>query len=575
MDKTILRRPVPEFLMTANLPPLLRRVYAARGIRSIDELEQSLKHLLPYSSLLGIEQAVTCLYQALSQQQHILILGDFDADGATSTALAVSALQAFGAQQVSYLVPNRFEYGYGLTSEIVEVAAERNPQLIVTVDNGISSIAGVVRANELGIQVLITDHHLSAETLPPARAIVNPNQPGCFFPSKNLAGVGVIFYVMLALRNHLRQVNWFAEQNLPEPNMSNLLDLVALGTVADVVPLDQNNRILVQQGLNRIRQNKARPGIAALLKIANRSKEHLVASDLGFALGPRLNAAGRLEDMSLGIACLLSQDPIQAESMALRLDALNKERREIEATMQQQAQSVLSQLKINADLPLGVCLHDSSWHQGVIGILASRIKDQLHRPVIAFASTDSVLLKGSARSINGVHIRDVLDAIAKKQPQLISKFGGHAMAAGLSLHQENYPAFCQAFAEEVARHISLDDIQGKITTDGELTAEHFCIEIADLLRNAGPWGQAFPEPLFDNYFYIVEQRIVGHKHLKLQLQLEQSHLVFDAIAFNIDIEKWPNYRARKIHGVYRLDVNEFRGVRNVQLMIEHLTVVEN
>lgn len=574
MDKNIIQRACADGHLTdSNLAPLLRRIYAARGIGSAEDLERGLDHLLSYKNLLGIDQAVTCLFAALQQQQHITVIGDFDADGATSTALAVSALRNFGLKQVSYLVPNRFEYGYGLTPEIVAVAAQRNPQLIVTVDNGISSLEGVSHAAELGIRVLITDHHLPGATLPVAEAIVNPNQPGDYFASKNLAGVGVIFYVMLALRSHLRQVHWFEQQQLPEPNMSQFLDLVALGTVADVVPLDKNNRILVQQGLNRIRQGKGRPGIIALLKVANRSPERLVAGDLAFALGPRLNAAGRLEDMSLGIACLLSEDLPQAHSIALRLDELNKERREIETTMQQQALSALSQLKITDNLPLGVCLHDNSWHQGVIGIVASRIKDKLHRPVIAFARSDAEILKGSARSVNGVHIRDVLDSIAKRHPQLISKFGGHAMAAGLSLHQDNYSAFRQAFAEEVSRHISLDDIQGKILTDGELSSPDISIGTAELLRDAGPWGQAFPEPVFNNYFYVVEQRIVGSKHLKLQLQLEENSQILDAIAFNVDIEKWPNHRANRINTVYRLDINEFRGVKNVQLLIEHLVAV--
>jgi len=574
MQKSIVRRPLQLQSFSAEVHPLLGHIYSARDIRSAEELEQSLEHLLPYSSLMGIEQAVACLYAAMQQNQHILILGDFDADGATSSAVAVTALRSFGVEQVSFLVPNRFEYGYGLTPEIVDVAAQSHPQLIVTVDNGIASVEGVARAKELGIKVLITDHHLPGETLPAADAIVNPNQHGDKFSSKNLAGVGVIFYVMLALRSYLRQKEWFLQRKINEPNMAELLDLVALGTVADVVPLDRNNRILVQQGLKRIRQGRCRPGIQALLTVGKRQNARLVASDLGFAVAPRLNAAGRLEDMSLGIACLLSTQEHAAQQMAMQLDQLNHERREIEQGMQQQAVTALGKLQLTQNLPLGVCLHDATWHQGVIGIVASRIKDRLHRPVIAFASVGEGEIKGSARSVQGVHIRDVLDAIAKRQPHLISKFGGHAMAAGLSLRLEHYLAFSKAFAEEVARHISEEDLQGKVWSDGELSHEHFNLEVAELLRDAGPWGQNFPEPLFDNYFSIVQQHIVGGKHLKLVLSLlGEKQLTFDAIAFNIDVEKWPNHRAQKIHAAYRLDVNEFRGQRNLQLVIEHFEEV--
>lgn len=556
-----------------TLHPLLQRLYTSRGIQAAKELETGLEHLLPFSDLKGIDELVSHLYEALQTQQHILILGDFDADGATSSAVAVSALRSFGAAQVSYLVPNRFDYGYGLTPEIVDVAHQRKPDVIITVDNGISSVEGVAHANSLGIKVLITDHHLQGEQLPAAASIVNPNQKGDVFPSKNLAGVGVIFYVMLALRSHLRSVNWFAEKKLLEPNMSELLDLVALGTVADVVPLDHNNRILVQQGLRRIRAGKNRPGIQALLHIANRKNNRLVAGDLGFAIAPRLNAAGRLEDMSLGIECLLAETLEVALPMAQRLDDLNKERREIETTMQSQAVQALSKIQLTQDLPMGLCLHDNTWHQGVIGILASRIKDRTHRPVIAFASIAENELKGSARSVQGLHIRDALDAIAKRHPNLIHKFGGHAMAAGLSLSLENYPAFSAAFAEEVARHLSPEDLQRKRISDGELSETEINTDVATLLREAGPWGQAFPEPLFDNQFYIREQYIVGGKHLKMSLSLTENSAPIDAIAFFIDPEKWPNHQAQKLHVAYRLDVNEYQGRRKVQLMVEEMSVV--
>lgn len=571
--KTITRRTIAEIPPALNTHPLLQRLYVARGIQSTQELEHGLEHLLSFHLLMGIEQMVAHLYAALLHQQHILVLGDFDADGATSCALAVSALKRFGAQQVSYLVPNRFEYGYGLTPEIVDVAVQRNPQIIITVDNGISSVAGVAHAQQLGIKVLITDHHLAGEQLPQADAIVNPNQPGDNFPSKNLAGVGVIFYVMLALRSYLREKNWFEAQGIAEPNMAEYLDLVALGTVADVVPLDRNNRILVQQGLKRLRAQKNRVGIQALLQVANRQNNRLVAGDLGFAVAPRLNAAGRLQDMSLGIECLLTNDLTAALQMAQQLDQLNKERRAIEDTMQQQAIAALANIQLTQNLPLGICLHDSSWHQGVIGIIASRIKDRVHRPVIAFAQVSDTELKGSARSIAGLHIRDALDAIAKRHPTLIRKFGGHAMAAGLSLHPQHYQAFSAAFAEQVAQQVSTEDLQHCIISDGELTELDMTIEVAHLLRDAGPWGQAFPEPLFDNVFYVHDQYIVGGKHLKMSLSVTEHGDMLDAIAFFVDVEKWPNHRAQKIHAAYRLDINEYQGRKKLQLLLEELTVV--
>lgn len=557
-----------------DLHPLLQRIYSARGITCSSELERSLQRLLPYEQLKNISQAVSCLYSALEKQQHIMIIGDFDADGATSTALAVTALQNFGATHVSYLVPNRFEYGYGLSPEIVQEAAKQQPDLIVTVDNGIASHAGVLKAKELGIAVLITDHHLPATTLPDAEAIVNPNQLGDTFPSKCLAGVGVIFYVMLALRKQLRELNWFRNKQLTEPNMAELLDLVALGTVADVVPLDINNRILVHQGLLRIKAGQARPGILALLEIAKRQLSKLSANDLGFAVGPRLNAAGRLDDMSLGIACLLAKDSKQARPIAQTLDELNSERRLIESDMQQQAFAELNKLQLNKNrLPFGLCLYDDSWHQGVIGILASRVKDQLHRPVIAFAPVNEHELKGSARSVQGLHIRDALDAVATQHPELISKFGGHAMAAGLSLTKDKLAKFSKAFDQEVRKHLSEDQLCNEIYTDGELSETDLSFEIAELIQNAGPWGQAFPEPLFEGVFTILNQRLVGNKHLKLSLATANMQAI-DAIAFNINPEQWPNFRIATILIVYKLDINEFNGKRNIQLIIEHLRPAE-
>lgn len=571
MKKIIIRRAETESIKNlSQLPALLARIYATRGVVSVADLERGLENLLPYQSLFGMETAVTCLEIALKQQQHMLILGDFDADGATSTALAVDALKNFGAKNISYLVPNRFQFGYGLTPEIVEVAAQKNPQLIITVDNGISSHAGVKRAQELNIKVLITDHHLPGSELPDADAIVNPNQPEDLFASKNLAGVGVIFYVMLALRARLREIHWFAEQNIAEPNMARYLDLVALGTVADVVTLDKNNRILIYQGMQRIRAGKARQGIYALLEVAGKQYQNLMPSDLGFIVAPRLNAAGRLDDMSLGIECLLCDDANKARDIAVRLDTLNRERQAIEVEMQQQAFKILNQLHFDRRLPVGLCLFDEKWHQGVVGILASRVKDQLHRPVIAFAKVSDNEIKGSARSVPGVHIRDVFTAIAARHPEVLTKFGGHAMAAGLSLQKNDYEIFCQLFDEEVKRYLSEDALHGKIYSDGELLPADFRLETVEMLRDAGPWGQGFNEPLFDGVFHLLDQRLVGQRHLKMILGLDNTKNYFDAIAFNIDEKIWPNRQCQKVLAAYRLDINEYRGQRNVQLLVEHL-----
>jgi single-stranded-DNA-specific exonuclease len=576
MKKNIVRRvlPIDILPLAEDFPPLLQRIYHARGVRSTTELDRGLDQLLPYQNLLGIEPAAECLAQAVMAQQHLMIIGDFDADGATSTALAVSALRSFGAKKINYLVPNRFEYGYGLTPEIVAVAAQSKPDVIITVDNGISSHAGVLAAKSHGIKVVITDHHLPGNELPIADAIVNPCQKGDLFASKNLAGVGVIFYVMLALRTKLRDLNWFSSQGIAEPNMAQLLDLVALGTVADLVPLDRNNRILVHHGVQRIRAGKARPGIYALFAVAGRSHERLVAADLGYAIAPRLNAAGRLTDMSLGIECLLSSDQTTARKIAAQLDALNEERRLIEREMQQQAFAELKKVQHiydkNTQLPLGICLFDEKWHQGVIGLLAARVKEHLHRPVIAFAPANTDELKGSARSVSGLHIRDVLAAITARHPELIDKFGGHAMAAGLTLKRECYLAFCQAFDEEVRRHLSIDDLYGEIHSDGELATTDFCLEMAEQLREAGPWGQAFPEPVFDGRFKLVQQWIVGGKHLKLMLGFDDSARVLEAIAFNINLDHWPDHRLKHVHAAYRVDINEYLGRKNIQLILEQL-----
>ncbi len=576
MTAQIKRHPVSlasgEF--SSDIHPLLQKIYLARGAQNDNDIATDMVGLLAPEQLKGLARAVSIIADHLQRGDKILVVGDFDADGATSSALAVSALRAMGARDADFLVPNRFEFGYGLTPEIVEVAAALKPQLIVTVDNGISSIGGVSAASSKGIEVVITDHHLPAAELPAAAEIVNPNQPGCQFASKNLAGVGVIFYVMSALRAELRSRGWFQQQSLTEPKMADYLDLVALGTVADVVSLDRNNRILVEQGLRRIRAGRVRPGIAALLEVAGRKQQSLVSADLGFALGPRLNAAGRLDDMSLGIQCLLSEDDSSAREMAAAMDELNHDRKAIEGSMQREALKSLDALSLQEgrDLPFGLCLFDADWHQGVIGILASRIKDRYHRPVIVFAEADDgINIKGSARSVKGFHIRDALDAVAARHPGLLKKFGGHAMAAGMSLAKEDFGHFSKAFDREVQRHLQADDLQAVYISDGELTAEQLNLDFARLLRAAGPWGQSFQEPLFDGVFFLLQQRIVGHKHLKMLVATDaQGQQSFDAIAFNIDVSLWPDKAVSQVRLAYKLDVNEFRNRETAQLLVEYL-----
>jgi single-stranded-DNA-specific exonuclease len=577
MNKIIRRRDpgAATELGGRGLHPLLARIYAARGVSSSAELELGLSQLLPPAALLNAGIAAARLADAIADDERMLVIGDFDADGATSTALVVSALRESGASRVDYLVPNRFEYGYGLTPGIVGLAGSFQPDLIITVDNGISSLEGVAAARAAGIATLITDHHLPGHELPAADIIVNPSQPGCGFASKNLAGVGVIFYVMLALRAELRTRNWYQSRGIAEPRLADYLDLVALGTVADVVPLDHNNRILVAGGLQRIRAGKARPGILALLEIAARNPASAVAADLGFSVGPRLNAAGRLDDMSLGIECLLSTDWTRARHFAAQLHALNLDRREIEQTMQQQALAALDTLQLGEgpDLPRAVTLYQPDWHQGVIGILASRIKDRLHRPVIVFADGDAGQIKGSARSIPGVHIRDILDTVASRHPGLIEKFGGHAMAAGLALPRNHYAEFSEAFVAEVTRHSSDIDLQAVIESDGELPEIDLDLGLASILRYEGPWGQHFPEPVFDGRFRLIQQRIVGDKHLKMVLMPLAGTRCLDAIAFNVDTGRWPDESVTVVELAYRLDVNDYRGRQSLQLLVEQLVAV--
>ncbi len=570
MARRIIRRKqlVNNDRLPADLNPVLQRVYAARPIQSAAELDYSLERLLPLTSLGGLSDAVALLEAAIRNCRRIVVVGDFDADGATSVALCLRALRMMGASDLHYLVPNRFEYGYGLTPEIVAVAAELGPDLIITVDNGISSLEGVAAANKHGIQVLITDHHLPGEQLPDAAAIVNPNVKGDAFPSKNLAGVGVAFYVMLALRARLREQDWFAQQGIAAPRLAQLLDLVALGTVADVVPLDFNNRILVQQGIARIRAGHCAPGIRALLEVGGRRLDRIVAADLGFIAGPRLNAAGRMDDMSVGIECLLADDETGARELAMKLDELNRDRRKVEADMQAQALAAIKTMKLDVEnLPVGLCLFQPDWHQGVIGILAARIKERLHRPVIAFARSGEGMLKGSARSVSGLHIRDALDAVATRHPGLIPRFGGHAMAAGLSLEEENYAVFAQAFDEEISRHLTQDDLAGVVYSDGELSERELSLDTAQLLRDASPWGQGFPEPVFEGNFDVLSHRVVGQRHMKMMLRPLGGDSEIDAIAFNTPELPEP---CRQLHMAYRLDVNEYRGRISAQLIIEYI-----
>lgn len=567
----IQRRDVPagHAELGAELHPVLRRVYAARGLRAREELDLSLERLAPVGSLDGAAAAAELLLR--HAQRRVLVIGDFDADGATSTALMLRALRGCGFAAVDFLVPNRFQYGYGLTPEIVAVAAERAPTLIVTVDNGISSHAGVAAARARGIDVLITDHHLPGAELPDANVIVNPNLPGNGFTSGALAGVGVAFYVCAALR---RLMDGAGQLRAGAPPIASLLDLVALGTVADVVPLDANNRVLVSQGLARIRAGRCVPGISALLAVARRERNELVATDLGFAVAPRLNAAGRLTDMSIGIRCLLSEDPAEAADLAAQLDALNVQRREIEADMQLTALAAVRSLRSGegALQRSGVCLFDESWHQGVVGLVAGRVKEQLRRPVVAFALADERTLRGSARSVAGVHVRDVLEAVATREPGLLEKFGGHAMAAGLSLPRANLDRFARAFDIEVARAMAAGAVSDAVETDGELQDNDIALPLAEALRAGGPWGAAFPEPLFDGEFELRgTPRVLAGRHLKFQVAAREGRGGFEAIAFNsVDPQAPAPPPSGRVRLVYRLGTNDYQGERRLQLVVEHL-----
>ncbi|MCJ2375866.1 single-stranded-DNA-specific exonuclease RecJ [Vibrio sp. ZSDZ34] len=573
----IQRRPEVDLsLLPDSIPPLLKRIYLSRGIQDVSQLEKAAKGLHSYQQLAGIDQAVELLFEAIDSQKRIIVVGDFDADGATSSALSVLALRMLGSRNVDYLVPNRFEDGYGLSPEVVDQAIEIGAQVIMTVDNGVSSISGVKYAKEQGLQVLVTDHHLPGSELPEVDAMVNPNLEECRFPSKALAGVGVAFYLMMALCVHMRKHQWFAKQSMAEPKLMELIDLVALGTVADVVPLDENNRILVHQGLQRIRAGKARPGIQALIEVAKRDARKLVATDFGFALGPRINAAGRLDDMSFGVELLMCDNIHAARRMAAELDGLNQTRKEIEEGMKQEALAFCERLQFSetAELPYGLALFQRDWHQGVIGILASRVKDKFHRPVIAFADGGDGTIKGSCRSIVGLHMRDALDRIDTKNPGLIAKFGGHAMAAGLTIKEKDFERFSRLFDELVRDELGDTALKGIVLSDGELIPEEFSMHTAEILRAGGPWGQAFPEPIFDGQFKVLHQKLVGEKHLKLMVEpLLKGHptnIMLDAIAFNVDLRRWPDASVKQISLAFKLDINEFRGNQSLQLMVEHL-----
>lgn len=570
MSIQISRRETNAGVELGEVHPLLKRIYSGRNICSMDELDYSLDKLLPFRQLGHVETAAELLADALEKQKKILIVADYDVDGATACALGIRGLRAMGAKQIDYLVPDRFTHGYGLSTEVVEIATESSPDMLITVDNGISSIDGVAMARSYGLDVLITDHHLPGAQLPNANVIVNPNLPGDPFPSKNLAGVGVMFYVLAALRSYLRDRDWFSSQGISEPNLAAFLDLVALGTVADVVPLDHNNRIFVAQGLQRIRRGHCVEGIHALLLVAKRPAENLLSSDLGFALGPRLNAAGRLTDMRLGIECLLTDDTERAASAAEQLEQLNKTRQQIQSDMQDEAKAEIDNMDLeNEDLPLGLCLFNQQWHQGVIGILASRIKDQLQRPVMVFAPDGQQVIKGSGRSIKGVHLKDVIDRIATLEPQLILKYGGHAMAAGLSISGQDFEKFSVLFNAEINRLFNENQFDTALVTDGELLSDEISLEVAELLQQAGPWGQGFPEPLFEGEFELVDYRILADKHLKLRLCVPGGTEIYDAIAFNMTDEDWAE-EPTTLCIVYQLDVNRFRGRASLQLMVREL-----
>lgn len=560
----VYRKPLVDDNFSDTTPALLKTVLRNRGIASEQDLDYALNGLIPPNQLQGIDQACAIIFDIMARNEKILIVGDFDADGATSTAVAISALNEFGHSNVEYIVPNRFEYGYGLSPEIVDLVVERQPSLVITVDNGISSIEGVEICKEYGIKVIVTDHHLPGAEQPAADAIVNPNNHGDNFPSKALAGVGVIFYVMLALRKVLRERGWFADRK--EPNLGNLLDLVALGTVADVVPLDHNNRRLVSQGLARMRKGHARPGIQALAQVAGVELSRIKSQDLGFFLGPRLNAAGRLDDISIGIACLLSHSISEAQQLAALLHQLNDERKAVEASMQSEAFAILENLDSKAN-PHSVVLYDETWHQGVVGLVASRIKDRFHRPTVVFAQGDNGQLKGSARSIEGFHIRDAFDEVAKQAPNIMKKFGGHAMAAGLSINERDFAEFTEVFERVAANHLNEDTLQRKVLIDADIEESQLDMMLSTMLEQSQPWGQHFPEPTFSARVSIEDKRLLKEKHVKWRFKLGEQTI--HAIAFNCVDNGWFEYQG-EARIVFTAGVNHFRNNQTMQWMVRHM-----
>ena len=572
--KKIVVRNIPKNIPSLHNDPLLHNIYASRGIVNALELRNDLEYLLPFDQLKGLEKAVPLLSLALQDNWRVVVVGDFDTDGATSTTLIILVLRTLGLKNISYVIPNRFTHGYGLTTDLVMLSAKNHPKLIITVDNGISSIEAVDLANSLNIKVLITDHHLQGNELPNARAVINPNQKLDNFGSKALAGVGVVFYLMLALRSHLRQIGWFKTKGLPELNMVQYLDLVALGTIADVMALDRNNRILVANGIDRIRAGKCRPGILAILKNAKRDYRKITSYDLGFVLAPRLNAAGRLDDMSLGVEILLADDYHAVYGMAQKLNALNDERREIEDKMLTHALKKLDELKITQESPWGICVFEESWHQGVLGILAARLKDKFNRPVIAFSPVNEIEIKGSARSIEGIHILETIENIVKANPGLISRYGGHRMAAGLNVEKSNFELFSKLFDQEVDRQFSVQNLVKMIYSDGELSQEYLNIDTAELLQNSGPWGAEFAEPTFHGKFVVVKQVLLAGKHLKLYLRLPSGGQNLEAIYFNIGFALHRDTNFTEISIVYRIGVNDYNNKKVLQLIISEILSYE-
>ncbi|MCX8671684.1 single-stranded-DNA-specific exonuclease RecJ [Gilliamella sp. B2865] len=569
-DKLIHRK-LPETLpeLSNDIPLLLQRVYALRGITSMQELDYTTRNLCNYDNLDGTNKAVDILYSAMKNNERIMIVGDFDTDGATSTALTVKALKKMGCQFVDYIIPNRFDDGYGLSINVVKKAILQKADLIITVDNGVSAVEAVEFAKQSNLTVIITDHHLCPEKLPPADAIINPNLPNCTFPSKHLAGVGVAFYFMLALRSKLRKENWFTTHNLEEFNIASLLDLVALGTIADVVKLDLNNRILVHQGVSRIRAGYCCEGIKALLNISRRDPLTFTSTDLAYYIAPRLNAAGRMDNMSLSVELLLCEDYDSAVNQAADLDTLNSDRKLIEQTMYQEALSHVEQIH-KTTFPNSIVVHHPEWHQGVIGIVSARLKDKYYRPVICFASTEDGLLKGSGRSIDGIHLQNVLYELNQRYPDILVSFGGHAMAAGLSIQEKDLDKFRDLLETVITEQLDLKVLEQTIETDGEINNEDFNYSIAKLLKDSGPWGEGFIEPTFDGEFIIHQQRIFAEKHLKLVLEPKNGGPIIEGICFNVNLTKWPDQTIKEAKIVYHLDVNEFRGNQTLKLMIRHI-----